>query len=109
MLSVRTAISHNAKMTAKIASTGALRVNQSASLLEAMGVAAAIVVMGNLSASIGWAKARANDSPIAAERKQRRAHAHWRLARKTRGHGAQGRAFAHPTANSRCYSMRSTA
>src|SRR5215831_19328550 len=45
MLRARTAASHNAKMTAKIANTGPLREIQSATQLEVAGDVAAIVVM----------------------------------------------------------------
>src|SRR5262245_19668659 len=45
MLRARTATSHNAKMTAKIANTGPLREIQSASQLGVAGDVAAIVVM----------------------------------------------------------------
>src|SRR6516225_2976156 len=45
MLRARTAASHNAKMSAKIANTGPLREIQSATQLEVAGDVAAIVVM----------------------------------------------------------------
>src|SRR5215831_2600080 len=64
MLRARTATSHNAKMTAKIANTGPLREIQSASQLGVAGDVAAIVVM---TISLQTEHHRAGKSPLALE------------------------------------------
>src|SRR5262245_57940845 len=64
MLRARTATSHNAKMTAKIANTGPLREVQSASQLGVAGDVAAIVVM---TISLQTEHHRAGKSPLALE------------------------------------------